>query len=316
MSLDDFITLYFFRYLRRLLPGYASLKVSILMYHSISDEVEKGHPYFWLNTPPEVFAGQMRYLQEHNYQVISLLDALELVQKWKMSPRQPSILGHPAVKAKRAGATNFKKKKHLQPQYVVLTFDDGFRDFYTEAFPVLKSRGYQATVFLPTGIIDGSVGGLRDKQHLNWDQVRELHGSGVSFGSHTKNHRKLYEISREEIGRELRESRERLENQLRLPVRTFAYPYAFPQEDRNFIRRFTRELQNQGYRTAVTTSIGQAGPFSNPYCLKRLPVNKSDGGAKFQAKLEGDYNWLGYAQWFKRTIQFSRPFQRGRTINA
>jgi peptidoglycan/xylan/chitin deacetylase (PgdA/CDA1 family) len=311
MALDHFFTLYFFRYLKRLLVGDDPFKVNILMYHSISDDVEKGHPYFWLNTPPEVFAEQMRFLQEHNFRVIPLLKAVELIQDSKMVPGQTGILGPPS-KPEKERIINLKKKNRSQFRYVVLTFDDGYRDFYSRAFPILKRYGYQAAVFLPTAFIDGSIRGLRDKRHLNWDQVQELHGCGVLFGSHTKTHPKLYDISWNAIGRELSDSKQQLESKLRVPVQAFAYPYAYPKEDRSFVNRFMWELKNQGYLAAVTTSIGQAGPSSNPFCLMRLPVNKRDTGPIFKAKLEGAYNWLGYAQRFKRHTKYLLPFKRGR----
>jgi hypothetical protein len=98
----------------------------------------------------------------------------------------------------------------------------------------------------------------------------------------------------------LRHSRELIEHELQTPIDSFAYPYAFPQEDRVFVDRFTSEVATAGYRTAVTTVIGRAGPKANPLALKRLPVNECDDEALFGTKLAGAYDWIGGLQLLAR----------------
>jgi peptidoglycan/xylan/chitin deacetylase (PgdA/CDA1 family) len=249
--------------------------IPVLMYHSISDDSEPGvSPYYRLTTSPARFREQMQWLRKLGYAVISLSEALRRLD------------GHTLG---------------TEP-CVVLTFDDGFRDFFTHAWPVLAEFESTATVFLPTAFIGHSRKTFKGRECLTWAEIRKLHGQGVSFGAHTVNHPRLHSLPWTEVGRELRDSRERIEGELQVAVNTFAYPYAFPQEDSDFVAGFRRELVQQGYKAAVTTVIGRLFPGSDRLCMKRLPVNDRDDRALFEGKLAGAYDWVGGLQGlFRRT---------------
>ena len=77
------------------------------------------------------------------------------------------------------------------PRLAVITFDDGFRDFLTAAWPSLSEFGFTATVFLPTGSIAGQRATFQDRECLTWDEVRTLRREGITFGSHTVSHPSL-----------------------------------------------------------------------------------------------------------------------------
>ncbi|MCD4812025.1 polysaccharide deacetylase family protein [bacterium] len=97
-----------------------------------------------------------------------------------------------------------KPNKPNKPQrYAVLTFDDGFRDFYTYAYPILKKYSFTATVFLPTGFIGNGQSIFNGKEHLRWDEVREIRFNGIEFGSHTVSHPKLRNLKRKNVENEL-----------------------------------------------------------------------------------------------------------------
>ena len=207
------------------------------------------------------------------------------------------------------------------PKLVCVTFDDGYRDFYTEAFPVLQNHGFTATVFLPTAFIRDSSSLLssssiranspfRNPQSvfLSWSEVTELRRQGIHFGSHTVNHPKLIELSWPDIERELLDSRTELEKQLQAAVTAFCYPYAFPQTDRQFVHRLTGLLSETGYSSCATTELGRVRTGTDPFRLKRLPVNSLDDAALFAAKLEGAYDWLAAPQSAVKTMKaFLRP---------
>ena len=286
MRLDRFLTLYLFHRLRRIIPRPNGIRIPILMYHSISGEPESSHPYFWINTSPKRFAGHMQFLHNNNYKVISLPDAVRIIK---------SATNHPITQS-----------PYPPIKYVVLTFDDGFYDFFTHAWPILTEFGFTATMFLPTAFIANSRKSFKGRECLTWSEVRQLHNNyGISFGSHTVNHAKLYDLPWREIRQELCDSRLQLEDNLQAPVCSFAYPYAFPQEDRGFVEHFRKVLHDQGYCVAVTSVIGRMRPGGDPLYLKRLPVNGCDDERLLESKIGGAYDWMASAQKAVRRFKFS-----------
>ena len=268
MRFDRFLTLNVAHPLRSVRQANGDGSVPILMYHSISDEAEEGvEPYYRLATNPQRFAEQMQWLRNAGYFGVSLEEAL--------GPLKGSQAGKPLV---------------------AITFDDGFRDFHTVAWPVLRRHGFTANMYLATEFISSSRGSFRGKECLTWSEVRELRAQGARFGSHTASHPKLHELSWDAIRSELTVSKECIEKELGEPIDTFAYPYAFPQEDWQFTQRFTNLLRDLGYRSGVTTVLGRARAGDDVFRLKRLPANSCDDEALFIAKLNGAYDWLGSAQ--------------------
>jgi peptidoglycan/xylan/chitin deacetylase (PgdA/CDA1 family) len=282
---DRLVSLYVSRPLRR--AGWARRGgwLPILMYHSVSSDREEGvGPYYRLLTSPQRFAEQMQWLADLGYVGLALEDALPMLLAKKVNGRRP----------------------------VVITSDDGFQDFHTAAWPVLRRHGFTATVYLPTGFVSRERKLFRGRECLTWDEVRELRRSGIRFGSHTVNHPKLYEMSWSEIENETRISKERIQQELQEEVTSFAYPYAFPQEDGPFRRTIASLLRERGYRSCVTTVVGRSQATDDPLFLKRLPINSCDDRALFEAKLEGAYDWLGPAQYAYRQIKRSATLGRGR----
>jgi peptidoglycan/xylan/chitin deacetylase (PgdA/CDA1 family) len=286
MRVDRTLSLYLFHPLRKVVRRSTGIRIPILMYHSISDEPESGHPYFWINTSPKRFAEQMRSLKENDYEVISLADGAEIL---KAAPINPD---HSADGIPR--------------KYAVVTFDDGFADFRTAAFPILAEYGFCATVFLPTGTISDGISAFKGKTCLRWSEVCELAGSGIRFGSHTVTHPKLKGLPWEQVEKELRESKTVLEDRLGTEVESFSYPYAFPEEDHGFKARLKASLAGLGYRNGVTTIIGTAIGGDDRLFLKRLPVNRDDDPAFFLSKLESGYDWVHDLQYGSKFINSLR----------
>lgn len=238
-------------------------QIPILMYHSISDQFEGVHPYYKTKTSPSVFESHMRYLKRNEYRVLSLAQA----------------------------ATFLNGHKQIVDKSVVITFDDGFRDFLTDAAPVLSQFGYTATVFLPTAYITDRGSDFKGTECLKWDDVGQLMRHGFSFGSHTITHPVLTAMSKAEVEREINTSKWIIESRTGKEVTSFSYPYAYP--DRKCISDFLcRTLKKAGYKIGVTTRIGRASHGDMPFMLKRIPVNDSDDLKLFEAKLKGAYDWL------------------------
>ena len=336
MRLDRFITLNLVqpwrRALRSINPQPSTLNsqsaVPILMYHSISDDPEPDvSPYYRVNTSPSIFREHMAFLKEQGYQTISLdqlVSAFQLfsfsaspkksvVQTLRPPPSSPPVLQHSTAPS---------------PRLVCITFDDGFRDFYTQAFPILQQHGFTATVFLPTAFIGDErrrfeplVGRCQPStlnpqpstapECLTWNEVKELHEGGTQIGSHTANHPKLMDLGWDEIESELRDSKSEMENRLGVPAKTLAYPYAFPQPDWRFTSAFRDLLRRVGYASCVTTEIGSAQTGHDAFQLPRLPVNSDDDAALFGAKLVGNYDWLAFPQAVVKKIKHAvRPARK------
>lgn len=270
---DAFITLNVVQPVRRLFPP-TGRRVPILMYHSVSDRQEGGHPYFRTVTSPAAFERQMGYLHENGYAAVRIGEALEYLDG----------------------------RREIQGQPVVITFDDGYADFASAAYPVLERYGFTAIVYLPTAFIGETGGRFKECNCLTWDQVRDLHGNGIEFGSHTVNHPKLVELPAKAVEEEVRRSKEIIEQEIGAAVTSFAYPYAFPETKRAFMSMLRGMLLEAGYGNGTCTVIGVAGEGDDRLFLKRLPMNGLDDGSLMGAKLAGGYDWLGRLQYAKKLI--------------
>ncbi len=249
------------------------------MYHSISDDKgENVHPYYHTITSPAVFEMHMKFLYENDYSVINLADAVKLLTN---QPIHQSTTYHP-----------INQLTNSLIRHVVLTFDDGFRDFYTNAYPVLKKYDFTATVFLSTGFINNRQEKFKEKDCLRWHEVKELRKAGINFGSHTVTHPQLKLLKRDAVEYELKKSKEIIEEKIGEPIESFSYPYKFPEEDKEFKTFLGNTLERCGYKYGVSTRIGAATDKDDRYFLKRIPVNSGDDIPLFKAKLEGGYDWL------------------------
>lgn len=272
MRLDRIASLYFFHPLaaRRKAEG----SIPILMYHSISNQDDDRHPYFQTTTSPQRFAEQMEFLKQDAYTPVRLSDV-------------PRLLADRATAAKP----------------VVITFDDGYRNFYTEAYPVLAKYGFTASMFLPTAYISDDRRSFNGIACLSWKEVRELNAAGIEFGSHTVTHPKLKDLQIEEVEREVIESKEEMEHQMGSEVRCFSYPFAFPELRRSFVSNLREVLCRSGYESGVSTIIGTTDRNDDPFFMRRLPVNTADDRHLLRAKLEGGYNWLHRIQRWKKALR-------------
>jgi len=273
MRTDRFFTEVVYAPLARLLYNTKRMAIPILMYHSISESRSKNvHPYYEQHTTPEMFEKQMCFLHENNYNVISLENIYNVAST----------------------------DRDNNSKYVVITFDDGYKDVLHSAFPVLKNYHFTATVFLALDYV-GNV--LHEKECLNWSEIEHLHAHGIQFGSHTLSHAKLVEMNDRGLRRELKESKRILESRLRKPVNAFAYPYAFPEENKKFTSKLRNLLREFDYHFCVTTIIGNTDPEKQEFFLKRQPVNSFDDLKFFEHKLAGNYDWIHAFQYLVKQIK-------------
>lgn len=159
-----------------------------------------------------------------------------------------------------------EERVDLPERPVLITFDDGYDDNYEKAFPILRAYNMTAAFFIISGYI-----GLPDRMTMS--QIYEMQNRGMSFGSHTVNHFPLAELSELDVARELRESKQALEEILDIPIDSIAYPKG------SYDTRTIRIAEQLGYREAFTTRYGGANHNWPDYELLRLPMFKYDRDA-------------------------------------
>lgn len=210
-------------------------KIPIITYHSID---ESGSV---ISTAPDVFRQQMKRLSEIGYTVVSLSNLVK----------------------------SLTDRKKLSPKTVALTFDDGFQNFYTTAFPILEQYDFKATVFLVTDYCGkyndwaGNPAKLPRSELLSWREIRELHGRGIELGAHTRTHPDLTRISAAQAESEAADSKSIIEDKIGGEVKTFAYPYG----------KFNQSVKRAAEKTfsaACSVKLGKARRESDLFALERI----------------------------------------------
>ena len=208
---------------------------TILLYHHV-DEHTPGST----SISPAVFAEQLIWLEENDFTVMSL----------------------------EAVADSLARKRPLPDRTVVLTFDDGYKSVYAEAFPRLQARGWPFTVFVCPGEVDRRAGPL-----MTWDQMREMATAGATIANHGLNHRFLQRREpgeddadwRSRTRRELLAAQERLREEIGTAAPVFAYPYG------EFDADLRALIIEQGW-TGYGQQSGPAGELSDPAVMPRFPM--------------------------------------------
>jgi peptidoglycan/xylan/chitin deacetylase (PgdA/CDA1 family) len=225
----------------------------ILFYHRVSDDDDP------LAVSPRRFREQMNLLVAEGYDVVGLAEAVEMLD---------------------AGSS--------PTQVIALNFDDGFWDVAENALPTLERLGFRATVFLPTGVIDGTASfPWYDEQPpvLSWDEIRELDGAGtLRFEAHSVTHPNLILLDDEAAEREISRSKIDLEERLGRPVEAFCYPAGLYGERERAL------VAEAGFRVAVSCEPGINVPGGDPFTLRRRQVDPRDSLLDFRAKVGGGHD--------------------------
>lgn len=221
----------------------------ILMYHQIENSVE----YKSDTISPANFDRQLKYLAEHQYRVIPLSELVEEI----------------------------KSGRKLSRKTVVLTFDDGYANNFTQALPILKKYNFPATICLVPELL-GQPG------YLTWEQVRSMQRDPaelINFASHTMNHAYLPDTPRDRQVYEIMESRRVLEKKLGVPVKYFTYPIG------GFTAEIKQLVKDSGYEAALTTFRGSDRFNRDLFELKRVRMSdRKNSDFLIWAKLNGYYN--------------------------
>ncbi len=242
--------------LLRRLRSVRTSSARVLYYHRIDDEQHRSC------VSPAAFAEQMAHLRREGYAVLPLLELRSYLDEHRPFPERA----------------------------VVVTFDDGFADNFTRAFPVLVRHAVPATIFLTAGFIGGSdLPVLRDRAGiapLSWQQVEEMSRHGIDFGAHTITHRSLPALDASDLQREVAGSRALIEERCGLQVESFCYPRG------ELDARVKQAVREAGYRLACTTAPGCVTPRTHPFSLRRTFIARDDGLRDFAHKLAGTFDVL------------------------
>ncbi len=219
----------------------ATHSLVVLQYHHISDITPRS-----TSTSPELFAQHLEIITSEKFRVVSVLQ----LKKWLQSGES------------------------LPDKAVVITFDDGYRSVYTEAFPMLKKRGWPFAVFVNTQAHDG-----KNPQFMTWDELKVLSKYGAVIGNHTDSHPHLIRQRKQESHKQWLQRREqeinfaeiRIEKELGESHKVFAYPFGEYDED------LTGLLKRKGY-IAFGQQSGPVAKESHHQALPRFPFGGVYGG--------------------------------------
>jgi peptidoglycan/xylan/chitin deacetylase (PgdA/CDA1 family)/glycosyltransferase involved in cell wall biosynthesis len=241
---------------------------TILMYHACGLPQEPASRYV---IPGRRFARQMAWLKWTGYHVLSLEEFLRYHREHRLPPSRS----------------------------VVITFDDGYADNGTVAYPILLRHGFPATIFVVSGMIGtsnqwDSEGDLVGRSLLTWSDLKEIMMSGcISIGSHTKTHVPLDTAPISLIEEEVEGSRAHLERELGLPILVFAYPHGRDDTRSHAI------VERAGFLGSCSSYVGVNDPATSPYILRRLSIRGTYSLVRFALAL-----WLGrtriFGKWWER----------------
>lgn len=161
-----------------------------------------------------------------------------------------------------------------------VTFDDGLRDNFEHAYPVLESMGLKGTFFITTGYIGEDFTPRNGHPPMmNEQQIQELSRYGHEIGAHSVSHPDLKNLSEKELNEEVTHSQNTLAELVEGPVTSFAYPSG------HYSQNVVECLEKSGFERAVTTKQGQLVSIDNEYTLPRLAISNTLNRSAFRAKI-------------------------------
>jgi peptidoglycan/xylan/chitin deacetylase (PgdA/CDA1 family) len=236
----------------------------ILMYHRVSDTLDSDI----LTVTPFAFGQQMMWLKEEGWDVLPVREALLKLENGSLPLRA-----------------------------VAITFDDGYRDNYDEAFPILLRQGFPATVFPVTGFVLGESehrryrGSSPSVPYLTVEQIQEMKKAGIDFGGHTHTHPLLTKISVDAASEEISRAKKLLEEWTGEKSTLFAYPNGL------YSRDHFRILDGLGYEAAFSVRPGANRAGTLRWVLRRTEISGRDSLGDFIQKMNGGLDlWHGLYQ--------------------
>lgn len=231
-----------------LAPGPNAARIPILVYHYIrvNPDPQDGLG-FSLSVTPVNFAAQMDWLVQNGYHPVTTADLVAYLRGERGLPAKP----------------------------IVITFDDGYADFYTNAIPILRAHDFTAVSYVVSGFIGRSG-------YMTAAQVVSAQGAGFEIGSHTVDHVNLTRQSNDGLRYQLSASKEALERLLKRPVTSFCYPYG------KYGAREANAVAAAGYDDATSTLGGSYRTLANRFAWTRLYVKGGETLGQFAYTVRAD----------------------------
>lgn len=222
-------------------------KVPVILFHYVRNIAPYPDKLGWsLSVPPSTFQEQMEYLVKENYTTITPNDLYQYLQYGTPLPKKP----------------------------IILTFDDGYLDFFEEVFPLLRDLQLKATNFITTSFIGR-------ENYLDWYHLNYLVSSGrVFIGNHSQTHANLAEIPSEQLEQEISVSKTDLEESLDTEINCLAYPNG------NYNDNVLSILKENKFKIAFTTENGNLHKTTELLKLPRIKIGGSDSVQSFADKLK------------------------------
>jgi len=225
------------------------------MYHSIDDQQARVK----LSVSTQEFRRQMKYLKKR-YDIVSLERLADMIKSGEKLPRN----------------------------IVAVTLDDGCLDNYTNAFPILKEYKIPATIFVVSSYI-GKPG------FLNHVQVKEMSDAGIDIESHSVTHPHMEELTKNELKREISDSKKAIESITGKTIYTFCFPFGGFNDDAREI------LKEEGFKAAFITMPRDNSIALDLYRIKRIKIAPGPFSFfDFRIKASGYYTWFKAHRWKKK----------------
>lgn len=239
-------------------------EMPVIMYHRvIKAETEKGVHGTYVTV--EQFEEQMKYLKKKGYETVTFKDLLN---------------------------NRYKQRFDKDKKWIMLTFDDGYKDNYENAFPILKKYQFKGIIYILDGIeynkwdVENSENPEKRFTLMNRDELLEMQNYGIEFGGHTCTHPRLTELSLEETKTEVINSKFNIEKTIGRELLSFAYPYGSLNEE---IKKIPQEI---GYRFAVATDSGSIVFSDDLFEIRRIGIFPTNNLFNFKRKVSGKYNFI------------------------
>ena len=238
--------------------------IPILMYHYVDD----------IPVPsainPDLFKKEMVFIKD-NCNPIFISDLIEYVERRKTLPHNS----------------------------VLITFDDGTADFYSNGFPIIEELKIPIILYITTGYIGSYMPSLSHNwryKMLEWNEVKEISQcENIEIGAHSVTHPRFNLISNGEIRYEVVKSKDVLEEQIGKPVVHFSYPKGYTNDE------IIEIVEDAGYKTAVTSDHGYAKVGDNLYTLSRIWMQKQQSFNNFISIFAG-LKWIGGGNIWNRNL--------------